>query len=138
MKKLLLPFLTMLLFISCQKQVFDEKLPDEINSTAALGETPKIDVCHRTGSVNWHTINININALPAHLAHGDIVPDADGDGYTKVNPCANGNQDDCNDDNAAINPGATEICNNGIYENCNGQIDENCIPFKMEYSNKLN
>lgn len=129
MKKLLLPLLGILLFFSCKKQVFDENLMEEVNSTAAEGNSTKIDVCHKTGNANWHTINININDLPAHIAHGDVVPDADGDGYTKVNPCGNGNQDDCNDNYAAIHPGATEICNNGIDENCNGQIDENCIPF---------
>ena len=32
--------------------------------------------------------------------------------------------DDCNDANAAVYPGATEVCN-GIDDNCNGQIDEN-------------
>ena len=32
---------------------------------------------------------------------------------------------DCNDRNAAINPGAAELCD-GIDNNCNGMMDENC------------
>ncbi|HNA56702.1 MAG TPA: FG-GAP-like repeat-containing protein, partial [Chitinophagales bacterium] len=58
--------------------------------------------------------------------------DADGDGYgddaTLVNSCnaplgyvSIGG--DCDDDNASVHPGATEICN-GIDDNCNGNIDE--------------
>ncbi len=59
--------------------------------------------------------------------------DADGDGYgdasaTGVSSCAPvagsvTNNGDCNDGNAAVNPAATEVCNN-IDDNCNGSIDE--------------
>lgn len=128
MRKLLLPWLSVLIFTACQKQV-NKEIATQENGVAAAGKnTGKIDVCHKEGNGSWHTINISNNALPAHLAHGDIVPDADGDGYTKVNPCGNGNQDDCDDSNAAIHPGATEICGNNLDDNCNGQVDENCIP----------
>jgi hypothetical protein len=42
-------------------------------------------------------------------------------GYIPSGQCLAGV--DCNDGNASIHPGATEICN-GIDDNCNGQIDE--------------
>jgi hypothetical protein len=44
--------------------------------------------------------------------------DADGDGYRWC--------DECDDQNAAVHPGAAEICGNGIDDNCNGLIDEGC------------
>ena len=40
--------------------------------------------------------------------------DGDGDGYT---------DDDCNDSDAAVNPGVGELCD-GIDNNCDGQVDE--------------
>ena len=42
--------------------------------------------------------------------------DADGDGYTF--------SADCDDDDAAVNPGQAEVCKNGKDDNCNGEVDE--------------
>ncbi|TAD90920.1 MAG: T9SS C-terminal target domain-containing protein [Bacteroidetes bacterium] len=62
--------------------------------------------------------------------------DADGDGYgtgTGQQFCSNPGAGwakragDCSDANAAINPGAIEICNN-IDDDCDGQTDEGVIP----------
>lgn len=58
--------------------------------------------------------------------------DLDGDGYgagTGIIFCSDPgsgyslNNTDCNDANASVHPGATEVMN-GIDDNCNGQIDE--------------
>lgn len=63
--------------------------------------------------------------------------DADGDGYSsgniivqclrpanyKVASELTSTSGDCDDSNAAVHPGAIEICNDGIDNNCNGLID---------------
>ena len=64
--------------------------------------------------------------------------DADNDGYGdptksilagKVPPGYVTNNKDCDDSNASVHPGATELCN-GIDDNCNGETDEGCGPSK--------
>jgi uncharacterized protein (TIGR02145 family) len=128
MKKLLLPLISMLLFTACQKQMPDEQMFSAKNVAAGKNNF-KINICHKTGNGSSHMINISINAWPAHQSHGDIrLDDQDGDGYVPFNGCGFGQMGDCNDNNAAIKPGAAEICDNGIDDNCNGKVDENCYP----------
>ena len=62
--------------------------------------------------------------------------DLDGDGYGNgasgvAEACTApagyvSNSSDCNDDNASVHPGATEICGNSIDDDCDGQVDETC------------
>ena len=50
-------------------------------STANVVGQPldKVSVCQRTGNGSYHEVNISQNALPAHLKHGDVLPDEYGD-----------------------------------------------------------
>ena len=50
-------------------------------------------------------------------------PDVDGDGYQDA-ACGG---DDCNDSDAAINPGTAEVLGNGTDENCNGTSDDTSL-----------
>lgn len=130
MKRLILSIFPLLFFAACQKDYSGSKRPgsDQLpENGTARHSNGKLDICHRTGNGTYSSICINTSALAAHLAHGDIQPDADGDGYTKPNPCGKGRQDDCNDANAAIHPGAVEVCGNQLDDNCDGRTDENCF-----------
>ncbi len=66
--------------------------------------------------------------------------DADGDGYgdadDTIQACAApagyvGDDTDCDDGDASVNPGAAEICN-GIDDDCDGQVDESLLVTSYE------
>ena len=80
-------------------------------------------------------IDNNCNGLTDEGVMVTFYQDNDGDGYGNVNATTQAcsaptgyvaNSMDCNDNNSAINPGASEICGDGLDNNCNGQTDENC------------
>jgi hypothetical protein len=82
----------------------------------------------------WLTAGDDINDCdPSVPAEEPYYCDSDSDGHFSATPsgyatevpsgCQLAQGDDCNDDNAAVNPGATEVCN-GIDDDCDGDIDE--------------
>lgn len=68
------PLFVAFLLLSCNAT--DEMVAP---SNSAVGmrasNNKKVDICH-----NGHIINVSVNAIPAHLMHGDPI-DFDGDGY---------------------------------------------------------
>lgn len=72
--------------------------------------------------------NPDVNVSSLDLSCFDGLPyDNDGDGYSE--------EEDCDDNNAAVNPGATEIVNNDVDEDCDGTaqvIDEDGDGFNSD------
>jgi len=58
---------------------------------------------------------------------GPICVDNDGDGYGAGGTTCPYPEIDCDDNNAGINPGATEVCD-GVDNNCDGEVDEGFDP----------
>lgn len=55
--------------------------------------------------------------------------DKDGDGYGSG--CSKGS--DCNDNDANVNPGKSEVCGDGKDNDCDGLVDEGCCPSSKPY-----
>lgn len=90
-------------------------------------------------STNTSTMMVTVSTQSTWYA------DADGDGYgdpnSSVQTCSApgghvSNGQDCNDNDSAINPGATEVCDN-VDNNCNGAIDEG-LPVNTYYADTDN
>ena len=121
---------------------------DLTNTISVINSTPPAG--YVTDSTDCNDNNASINPGATELCNGiddncdgqidegcnttTWYADNDGDNYGDItNSTVSQTQPvgyvadstDCNDNNAAINPGATEVCGNGIDDNCNGQIDEN-------------
>jgi hypothetical protein len=96
---------------------------------AAKGGNEKVDICHNTNSAKnpLVTINVSVNAIPAHLSHGDFV-----------GTCEDG--PDCEHESNAENPACVtepepcEDCQNAYAEAvavCDPD-DINCLQFARE------
>lgn len=86
--------------------------------------------CVTASTVNSNSISVSVSQTITYYR------DLDGDGYGNstsgiIQSCTAqagyvSNNSDCNDSNASVHPGATEVCGNGLDDDCDGQIDEGC------------
>jgi hypothetical protein len=97
------------------------------------------NTCVNSGNISTATITQSTLQGPSQTFYRD----ADGDGYgnaaVTVAGCAQpagyvSQAGDCNDADAAIKPGAVEICD-GKDNNCNGSVDEGCTFYYRDYDN---
>jgi len=70
MRKVLFSFIVLLLFAGCERGDFSTE-----NSGLEFRAGNKVAICHLDGQNFFHEIEINQNALPAHLDHGDYLQD---------------------------------------------------------------
>jgi hypothetical protein len=99
--------------------------PRRTSKGAVLALWTRGDGDSKWSRVEGAIVDRNRQVLVAKVSHfslfssGQDCTDLDGDGLT---PC-NG---DCDETNAQIHAGATEICGDRVDQNCNGILDEGC------------
>jgi len=92
-----------------------------IGSPQMLNDTSLLFLLSNSSPTNFVQIAKSSNYLNTSC---NIRIDNDGDGYAI--------EEDCDDQNAEIHPGATEIADNGIDENCDGAILTNTVHIPSE------
>jgi|GEM_PF-258072 len=83
---------------------------------------------------NCLTKTLNLTILNAQTYYADADNDGYGNPAVSLQSCSGAPigyviyGTDCDDANAAINPGAVDVCYDGLDNDCNGIIDNTCTP----------
>jgi hypothetical protein len=99
-----------LLIVACGGTSPDEA--DADGDTDAVGDADAVD---------------GVDAVDATDTRVDTGIDVGPDGCVDVDRDGHCRPEDCDDEDASVNPGADEACGNGIDDDCDGDVDEGCL-----------
>ena len=105
--------------VACNDDTSDSNQQSAVSFASTAGATYAIQIgraCNETGPPKC-TDNPPAGHLSVTATQTTATGDLDGDGY--IGPTFSG--PDCNDANAAIHPGATDVPHNGVDEDCSGK-----------------
>jgi hypothetical protein len=95
--------------------------PVDCNDGDAAVNPGAVEICTNSTDDNCNGLIDTRDPTAVGCATAATCTDEDGDGYAfEGGACG---PTDCDDSNAAVNPGAVENCTNGVDDNCNGLVD---------------
>jgi hypothetical protein len=89
-----------------------------LRSSGTAAPAGKVNICHVTGNGTYNYISVSSNALPAHIAHGDVVTNLDD--LENCRACGNVCTAPANGSALCGDDGCVYTCNEGYEPDGNG------------------
>ena len=111
----------------------NEVLVYAVSANNGFARCGTLTIANKTFTIHQSGLTTTQSTTTTSVSTGCI--DNDGDGYYVGPTCVR--EQDCDDNDPDVNPGAEEICGDGIDNNCNGLTDEDCDGKKCPFVSLL-
>jgi hypothetical protein len=111
----------------------NEVLVYAVSANNGVARSGTLTIANKTFTIHQAGLTTTQPTTTTTVLTGCI--DTDVDGYSVGPKCVR--EQDCDDNDSDVNPGAEEICGDGIDNNCNKLIDEDCDGKECPFVNLL-